>query len=450
VSEAPLAAAALAAPVVKRFAEWWRGDARFRAEFVAAPEPALRARGLELPADALSLLCVVPGQRDPDVELLAGDPRLAGYSRYLAELERASAAFVRRRESLPAPVVQAWRARQMARVASEAPTAWSDGNAHLVFAIELCDGCSVGCSYCGGAAHRLRSVARFREDNERLFRTALRTVAELSGLASPAGILYHFTEPLDNPDYERYLLACRDELGEIPQTTTAAWQRNPARTRRLIELSSAQAGLVVRFSINSLADFHRCMDVFGADELARVRLVFHYPEAFSQYYSSGRGAGVEGAVPGSCVCVTGFLVNLARRTVELVAPCVEPERWPLGHRVLARGRFAEPASLERLLRRCVDEVMSARLGAAVVPMFRADLRVSSERDTVTLTSACRRIRLGGGLAPRLARQLDGRRSVAEVVGAFPGEEAAAEDVLQAWWERGLLEDSLEPAELTPD
>lgn len=100
-------------------------------------------------------------------------------------------------------------------------------------AFELSKGCSVQCPFCGLAASRLAGIARY-EENRLLWHGILAAVLEIIGPAAGMGPCYFATEPLDNPDYERFMAGYREIFGTVPQTTTAAALREPERFRVLL------------------------------------------------------------------------------------------------------------------------------------------------------------------------------------------------------------------------
>ena len=63
---------------------------------------------------------------------------------------------------------------------------------------------------------------------------------EAIGPAAGWGTCYYATEPLDNPDYEKFADAFYDVFGVVPQLTTAAAMRKPERTKAYLEKAQGQ------------------------------------------------------------------------------------------------------------------------------------------------------------------------------------------------------------------
>jgi hypothetical protein len=427
---------------IKRFADWWKGDDAFRARFEANPAGAVAEYGIRVDPAAVRPLC------DPDAASdAAAEPRLAPYYEDL----RAHDALYEELERLDATVLDPafadWRQRQRQRFSTQAPDAWGRRNPHLMFAIELSDGCSIQCPFCAGAPDRLRAVSRFTPESEARFRSVLRAIAAASRCATPSGLLYYFTEPLDNPDYERYLEVCLEELGRLPQTTTAAWARRPERTRRLLAMARERDGGAQRFSVNSVEAFRSCMALFTAEELRHVILVPHYPESGGVYYRSGRAGGRADAIDGSIACVSGFLVNLPSGTIQLVSPCIEPARWPRGFRSLAASTLESDADLATFIETARATVLDRVLHDGAPIELRRDLSLQQDADgTLRLRSRYRTFTLRGGLQDSVVRRCTERRTVADVIEASAAEHPAPEvfAFLQLLWDKGLLEDGPQP------
>ena len=435
---------------VKRFIECWDGDDAFRKAFADHPATALETYDLEVDPKAVAVLC----RQDKNdhikiADLVKTQPALREYADYINFLNSFECNVVERHAKILNPVLEAWSARQGARFSTQAPSNWSKKNPFLVFSIELSKGCSVGCAYCAGAAEKLRSIAHFTQENKTLFRGILDALTEFSGGNSLYGLLYFFTEPMDNPDYEKYLQAYYDEMGEIPQTTTAAWFRDIGRTRRLLAQSEALDGGVERFSINSLKHFRFCMETFTAEELKKVNLVLHYPEAFSYLYKSGRAISLPDAIDGTTACVCGFLVNLPERTVKLVSPCIEADIWPKGYRILAESTFESVPEFNAFLTFCQNTIMNRVLAPDWMLKFRDDLDVQINRNEgAILKTRYRQMAIDREPGITLVHLIDGRHSPEQIVNQLSDKYSATAiyGVLNFWWDKGLFEDSEGPVQ----
>ena len=261
------------------------------------------------------------------------------------------------------PVIQAWRDRQVQRCFGELGPSRSESVVHSPFAVELSRGCSVGCWFCGLAAGPLEDVWPYTPDNARTWRGVLEVLREELGPAAKWGFCYWATEPLDNPDYERFLDDFHDRMGVIPQTTTAAALRDPSRTRRLVRRAREATPVVSRFSVLTPGQLLRIHQTFTPEELLEVELVIQGPGSPLAKAVAGRARGQQRerarqeGLPvdqeeraGTVACVSGFLVQMTERRVQLVSPCRACDRWPKGYIVFGERRFADPEGFRQALR----------------------------------------------------------------------------------------------------
>ena len=190
------------------------------------------------------------------------------------------------------------------------------------------------------------------------------------------GFCYWATEPFDNPDYEKFIDVFHDELGYLPQTTTAVAMRDPERTRRLLEFTKTRNAFVQRFSVTTKKDFNLIHEYFDPEELLLVELIPQFENRASPKATAGRTRKVVldrletgKKVPfrydleqtGSIACVSGFLVNLPERNIRLITPCRATDRWPLGYRILAESEFQTGEDVERFVQDCIDHHMPQAL-----------------------------------------------------------------------------------------
>ena len=267
-----------------------------------------------------------------------------------------------------------WRARQMARCHLTLASELNDAIIHAPFAIELGDGCSVGCNFCGVNAPRLKRNYPLSEDNALLFEGVVRTLSRVAGPASSRhGFLYWASDPFDNPDYEGFCELFRSAVGVFPHTTTAQPLKNISRTRAFLQEASHQPFVSNRFSILSPGSLSRLFDAFSADELLPVELVIHTPGSLILRQLAGRAldrdttSGVGGNGGQSIACVSGFLVNMVNREVRLISPYPASDTWPNGYRIFASGSFATVADFQSLV--------SEMIGDHMTPSFRRDLPI---------------------------------------------------------------------------
>lgn len=421
---------------IKRFMEYWTGDPVFQKRFSDSPKAAVIEYALVVDADA----CAILTESNPDIK--THHPDISAYQAWTRALVQ-KRRLMRHEGRTDNPAFAAWRSRQIMRYYHQATPVFFDKNVHLPWTIELSEGCSIGCSYCGFNAGPLRHVARFTPENERLFRGILGVMARFFGKGAELCILYNATEPLDNPDYEKYLHAFYQELAVTPQTTTAAWFRDLPRTRRLLEQSRAENGYVNRFSINSVPHFHLVMKWFSARELDDVLLLKMWPEASTPKVLAGRGkqSGI-GHIKGTVGCTTGFRINLCERRISLLSPTNDLERWPNGEMVFAEDRFDSPEQVARFVKKCNSRFFEFSPGDGFVPIFRQNLRPGiSNGFRLTLNSSQGSCVFHDGFTARVASSMDGEKTIADIVNGFARQrQNDARNTIIGFWKAGFLDE----------
>lgn len=362
----------------KRFLEWWSADAEFRRAVLEDPGAVARW-GLEVDADELRFLWdeafhkQVAARRDWTAPRSVQQYR-AWTGEKLVYRER-----LRREACIPHdPRHRAWRQRQVNRSLGHLGPDSYENIIHAPFAIELSEGCSVGCWFCGVSAERKQADFLYTEDNRRLWLEILTVLRRMVGPAAGQGFLYWATDPLDNPDYERFGLDFARICGKFPQTTTAQPQKHVERVRALLRLSAEHGCEINRFSILSLAIFKKVVEAFTAEELLHCELVLQDREATSIQSNSGRARGAAQLekraqadaldprwreAPGTIACVSGFLISMVRKSVRLITPCPSSDAWPNGYWVLEECRFTDGEDLAVLLDGMMERHMAITLRA---------------------------------------------------------------------------------------
>lgn len=365
---------------VKRFVERWLADDALRQAFQADPERVAGQHGV--PAEVHGYL----ERQEPLAE--ANPPALRAYGRYL-EQRRAHRERMRAECAPVSAPWRAWRERQIQRCQGQLPAHYDEAILHLPVAFELCQGCSVGCWFCGLSAARLESVFAATEPNRELWRQTLEALRDVAGPAAGRGIAFWATDPLDNPEYETLCQDFHRVLGRFPATTTALGSRDLDRTQRLLELSWAGGCEFNRFSILNLKQMDALTAHFPPEALLYVDLIPQTRGALRAKAQAGRARQRAGAVrpePATIACVSGFLVNMPARTVRLISPCEASERWPEGYRVHASATFADAGELRREIGRMVAEVMREAPPRDRPVRLRSDLTATSVVGGVALAS----------------------------------------------------------------
>lgn len=366
------------------------------------------------------------------------------------------------------PNFHVWRERQISRGMSELGVS-GPNITHPIVAYELSDGCTVGCWFCGISAEKYKGYQPYTEDVAQLWRGMLGVMVDRFGEAAQTGFCYWATDPMDNPDYDKFIEDHYHVTGFLPQTTTAAPLKNVALTRRVMALFDKYRCVTNRFSIVNLKIFNKVHEEFTADELMGVELVSQNHEALMSKASAGRArerkeklraAGKDDKISigeddhATIACVSGFLINLPLRTVRMVSPTRGGERWPLGYRVYDERKFEtveEFAAVidELIARHCTNELRPDDIVA-----FRPDLEYTAHDDGFELRNSTMIHTFRG---PRHAAQLG--RLIAEGdlrAGQIQAEMiAAGEDVfvvcqtLQGFLNQGLFDDDPEHGGIGP-
>lgn len=407
---------------VKRFCEIYRGDDAFRLAWQSDAEAALKTAGLALRHEQLC----------PLVDSQAPGPPAPVVTRYLAFQQEK----LRWREQLrsqmrlSSPGLDAWRGRQIQRCAWQLGA----GNAEAIFhppaAFELSRGCSVGCWFCGVSAPKLADLWPASPENRQLWQETLRVVLEFCGPAAAHSFLYWATDPLDNPDYEKFCLDFHAIFGQFPQTTTALALRDPERTRALLRLSAEHGGLLNRFSLLSKRQLQQVHEKFTPEELLRVELILQNKESLGALSAAGKALAridPSQAHATTIACVSGFLINMCEGRVRWVTPYPSGPQYPDGYRVEREAHFQTAAQLREVLADWCS--LPARLESSARPRWREDLTASLETDAFRLHDSQRGVRFDRNWhpqAPELAA-LVGEKTVGEM--ALQLEAPAAETIL---------------------
>ncbi len=352
------------------------------------------------------------------------------------------------------PVFDAWRERQIARCESEL----GDMNqvmVHGVMALELSRGCSVGCPFCGVAAERFQGHWPRTPANAALWRGVLRQAVELFGPAAQSSVCYWATEPADNPDYPEFLMDFHEVVGELPQTTTTGALKDPAWTRRLMGSWQERRSLINRFSVLSTGVLRKLHQTFSPEELLEVELVLHCDGSPLPKAQAGRNRGLAGGagegeaqgLQSTIACVSGFLVNMPERSIELITPCHSSEQWPRGYRVLARENFTDPLGFRAAALSMQERCMATCLRGTDALAFREDLSFERLDDGFAVSTSFKRYSMTGqDYLPALGRMIaDGRATTGEAMSACLEKGAdlgAVLSTIETLFERGLLREPL--------
>ena len=311
---------------------------------------------------------------------------------------------VKQESSSDDPRFAAWRGRQIARNGLE-NGAFDDHIIHAPFAIELTEGCSVGCWFCGVGATKFVEPWLYTTENAALWHEVVTVLKAKVGAASHWGFCYWATDPLDNPDYEKFVNAFCDVIGMFPQTTTAMGHKYPERIKALFKVSEARGCLINRFSVSTERFLRDIYAAYTPEDLMRVEIVAQMPEgttpkamagAFREralsndkivkletdkiaaVHEKGRKLAAELAdqapaptemvamsmeQPGTIACVSGFLLNMVKHSIKLISPCRANDKWPLGYIVFEERQFSDAADLAAQ----IEDMMTIHMPVEISP-----------------------------------------------------------------------------------
>jgi len=375
---------------VKRFLERWAADEIFRHQLEVDPADATRRYRLEVDPEDIRPLWNHPKNASFNAAALQhASDLVADYCAVRQSKRDISERF--RQECEPTNVkLKTWRQRQIARGRSEFTPELFAAIHHPPFAIELSDGCSVGCWFCGVSAKKFGINWEYTHANAQLWKDILAVLAKMTGLrAASRGFLYWATDPLDNPDYELFAEDFREMFGSFPHTTTAQAHRNLQRTRNLLRFATPEDPFLLRLSVLSTRILDILHESFSAEELAFVEIIPQTAGSLIEKVRVGKARASEieqspkkiqlaQSDDGRTIaCVSGFILNLVKKEVRLVSPCSASDRWPSGYYVYDVGHFDDAADLECVLKRMIDNCMHQFPASDRLVKFRPDLKFAS-------------------------------------------------------------------------
>ncbi len=372
---------------IKRFFERYNGDSQFRDQFATDPKQALADCQINIDSDEIQYIW----KNKSAIAMIAENPdedsSLTKSVRIYRDVTNKSKAHWQQLKEIAGKIVdprfKAWRERQIARARSQFKKAFHDDIIHAPVCFELNKGCSVGCWFCGVSAPRLSDIFAYNPANAKLWQEVLELIRSIMGEAAGTGFCYWATDPMDNPEYEKFCSDFQRILGNFPPTTTALATKNLQRTRQLIQLAE-QKGCSSgnRFSILSKKALDRIHEFFTPEELNFVNLTFQNPESVQFKAVSGRAKQkVENKKKsdsdkfndqGTIACVSGLLFNMVERSVKLISPCPASDRWPDGYITYDQGTFTDIEDLKQLLERMIDRNMPLTVRPDDLIRFRSD------------------------------------------------------------------------------
>ena len=444
----------------KRFVQRFKADPAFRERVEADAAGASRALGLDIDPELIRPLWDFAAGRQMLAQGQAMSPETQLCLRFDREVMLGWAMRYRSPQHFSHPAMRAWWERQVRRNATEVGAPVNANIVHAPLCFELCAGCTVGCWFCGLSAEPFEQAFPYNEENRRLWREVLEVVYRIIGPAARSGFCYWATEPLDNPDYERFIDDYFSVIGALPSTTTALAPRQIERTRALIRMWKTRSFVANHFSVLSLRLLDRIHGEFTPEELLLTGMKFVNKGSSTPKATAGRAlerarrrgeagmdmSGSQDALDqGTIACVTGFLINMVSRRVQLVSPCRATEQWPKGYRVYAEAQFSTAEELEARLLEMVEQYMPQELPADSPVYFRKDLEYVALPQGFRLSTRCWTqdfvmAGLGRGLGELLSTQKLRPSMIVDRLAAEGAQPQAVMQALGALFQSGVLED----------
>lgn len=262
-----------------------------------------------------------------------------------------------------------WRKRRIAAAKSELGT-FNQYIRHPILSFELSEGCSIQCWFCSFSAPKLKKTLDYLE-NKDFFREIIQICTDIFGHeATGVALPYYATEPYDNPHYLNYLQDYYDITGSVLCTSTAVctdktWVDN------LIAFYRKWDKPWPRLSVLSTKILRTIHENHSPDDLRDVELAMQMKDSEYPKISGGRifkqnddmrirdnTNYLQGIIPqGTIACVSGFYINLVKKTIKLVSPCYTSERWPYGYRIFDETYFTTTEDFHKAILDIIERSM---------------------------------------------------------------------------------------------
>ena len=352
----------------KRFLELFTMDAEFKEEIQKGNAEVIAAHSLDVSLDDMRYLYDNEKALEFKDKFMEMPQTARRYKGFMLEKFFFRERLLQEGCAPSEPIFRKWRHRQVNRCWGELGSR-NQSIVHTPLMFELAKGCSVGCEFCGVSAEKLSKVFFYTPENAALWTDVLNKCREIIGESAGTGTCYLATEPLDNPDYEKFALDYYPVFGKLPQLTTAVADRDVERTKALLKSSHALYPTIHRFSILSLEKLKTILGAFSPEELLCVELLPQFKEApASNFAGVGRAFNNrevlkkdEPSFGETISCVTGFVVNMAEKTIRLTTPCGASEKRPNGEIVLARETFANTRDFEEKINGLIKKYMTGHI-----------------------------------------------------------------------------------------
>ena len=292
-------------------------------------------------------------------------------------------------KTIPVLNFKIWRQQQIARSNSEMGEHLNSKIVHAPVCFELSSGCTVGCWFCAISADKFKSAFSYTPENRLLWKEVLEVVHDITGASAGSGFCYWGTDPMDNPDYEKFIQDYHSVIGSLPATNTAMAHKHIPRVKSLIHMWKHYGFTCNHLSILTVNILNQIHKEFTAEELVWTDLNLVNKDSVVKKVTAGRAR--ERLIKlsqkseeyqeiktelgqGTIACISGFLFNMVEKTVKLISPCKADERWPKGYMILNEGTFTCGEDLKTLLEDMIKKNMPLSIPNNKVVKFRTDLQ----------------------------------------------------------------------------
>ncbi len=398
---------------LKRLFEYFEGDAVFREavknnNLAAKDIEKLQRIGIDFKPREITFFSEIPGISriynletnkcsSEEMRIAASYPLLSlwlDYKGHLYNDNRSNG----EEEGLPKNFA-AWRKRRLAAIKSELGI--TDASLFIpTVALELSVGCSMGCWFCAFSVNELTKVLDYRHHKE-FFQKIIEGSLNFLGREQPsATLLYHGTEPYDNPDYLEFVKDYEKISGEKPFTSTSV-VHDERWLKKLIDYYGDEKEGKLRINLLSVKNMLRLFMLYTPEELKNVELFMQMKDSIAEKALSGRNYKEhqdirnmqEGQDPrdikvpqGSIACIAGFAINLVEHTIQLVSPCYAGKKWPYGYRVFETRFFKNETDFLEVIKGMIEDKMPQVPPDGQKLAFRDDLIFRPNDNGFTLIS----------------------------------------------------------------
>lgn len=443
----------------KRFVERYTADPDFRKLATEDCNKAASLYGIKVdPNEIRTLWDPEEGKR----YLEEGTP-LTPTLKLCQRYSQAMSAWMGRRrsiQSLANPKFRAWWQRQMARNSSELGPTVSSRDVYAPVCIELSAGCTVGCWFCAISADKFRGAFPYTSENKRLWRDVLGVLKDVIGPAAEVGFCYWATEPFDNPDYEEFIKDYHKIIGSLPSTTTAQAHKDIARARTLLHLWEDYGFTYNQWSVLTIKILDRIYEEFTPEELVWTKLCMLNKESRVKKANAGRALEkckrlasrgedvteiLNELAQGTIACVSGFLVNMVEKKIQLVSPCKASDQWPRGYKVYEEALFGNGEDLRSVMEGMISNNMPLTLHGSDKIRFRRGLAYKQLQDGFELATEFKTEKARNPVYGLLLGEMinNGSYTLSEIVAAVGRLGVPREDVntsIDAMFRNGLLDE----------